>query len=220
MASLIFFGVVFIFLSTQSPPGSRKTYPAKLIRSGSILTGKALLLCRIAFAGYQSALQLAKAAICVSADATMRPGLEADKRKSNLQIVIASRTVKYREAPVTEAIRPGPSCGTSNMPHPKGCGIVFAISSGFRDPRVMIKPDPNEFAKVVLWRLAGIEAAVIQIEVATCSLMAQKRGDDPNVAFERWNQKKVSMRNEFYQEALRAANIHQDDPPSETRPGQ
>ena len=74
----------------------------------------------------------------------------------------------------------------------------------------MSKPDPEQFAKVVLWHLAGLRADVHSVETR----LAELQGWQPGLTEEVRTELKQQARDKFYLEALAEVGLRNSSPPS------
>lgn len=77
----------------------------------------------------------------------------------------------------------------------------------------MEKPDPQAFAKSVLWHLAGLRADVYLNQLLLVELLAKQNQQPATVIQEQWRAQTEKMRRELYFEALRAAGLEDNPPP-------
>jgi len=78
-----------------------------------------------------------------------------------------------------------------------------------------MKPNPEEFAKSVLWRLASIQADVYQNQLLLVELLARQANQTAMQIQQQWQPRIEKMRIDRYLESLDAAGIERDPGPSE-----
>lgn len=78
----------------------------------------------------------------------------------------------------------------------------------------MNKTDPEQFAKVVLWHLAGTRAEIAAIEVRLAVLEARVSGQIPSESVhQEWKKKTEAKQADLYLEACNQAGLRKDTPP-------
>jgi hypothetical protein len=78
----------------------------------------------------------------------------------------------------------------------------------------MSKPDPDQFAKAVLWRLAVIQAEVTVIKSQLTSLEALQVGEAQAEISHEMRRKMIrEAREEYYLEDCRSAGLKSDETP-------
>ena len=73
--------------------------------------------------------------------------------------------------------------------------------------RFMSKANPNEFAKSVLWHLAGLRAEVYQNQLLLIELLAHQTGQSAKAIRTRWKKETETLRDRLYSESLSRAKI-------------
>jgi hypothetical protein len=81
----------------------------------------------------------------------------------------------------------------------------------------MSQPNPEVFAKVVLWHLCGLRADVILVKQDMIERQAKETGKPSEEIFQKVGKQHRKLRDNLYQEALLEAGLPPDarsDPPS------
>ena len=78
----------------------------------------------------------------------------------------------------------------------------------------MTKPDPQEFAKSVLWHLAGTRAELYQTRLLVVEVLAWLKHEPATEIQQRWQQETDAMQLRHYRESLHQAGIEDDSHPS------
>ena len=79
----------------------------------------------------------------------------------------------------------------------------------------MPNPNPEEFAKAMLWHLTGLRADMSQMQFAMIELKATLSQRDPVGISEKWLEDTKRLHKKLYQEALSAAGLHDDRHPDD-----
>jgi len=87
----------------------------------------------------------------------------------------------------------------------------FAPQIVFVQCFAMPKPDPEQFARALLWHLAGLRADVLQIQAE----IAELRGDQPRAPKGFYEKKARETTTKLYSEAIHACGLEEQPPPSE-----
>jgi hypothetical protein len=77
-----------------------------------------------------------------------------------------------------------------------------------------MKPNPEEFAKSVLWRLASIQADVYQNQLLLVEILARQTKQKATKIQQQWLSRSRKMTMDRYLESLDAAGIERDQGPS------
>jgi hypothetical protein len=78
----------------------------------------------------------------------------------------------------------------------------------------MSNPDPEKFAKVVLWHLAGVRAEIAAIETRLAVLEARIAGGVPSEAAQQeWEQRTQDQQARLYLDACKEAGLPPEKPP-------
>jgi hypothetical protein len=78
-----------------------------------------------------------------------------------------------------------------------------------------MNPDPEQFARAVLWHLAGARAELSALEVRFTLLEAHLAGKVPSEATgQEWARRIQAQQERLYLEACRAAGLQIEPPPS------
>ena len=79
----------------------------------------------------------------------------------------------------------------------------------------MATPDPQAFAKSVLWHLAGLRADLYANQLLLVELLATQK-QKPAVEIQaQWKLEVEAMREKLYREALRDAGLEDEPPPDQ-----
>ena len=78
----------------------------------------------------------------------------------------------------------------------------------------MSKPNPEQFAKVLLWHLAGTRADIAAIEVRLAALEERIAGKVSEETYEKWQARTKTLQAKLYLEACREAGLPTDQPPT------
>lgn len=80
----------------------------------------------------------------------------------------------------------------------------------------MAKPNPGEFAKSVLWHLAGVRAEVYQTQLLVIELLALQTGQSAKNIQARWKKQTQQLRERLYHEALQSSNLEDPEEPRDS----
>ncbi|HMO64794.1 MAG TPA: hypothetical protein PKE47_06170 [Verrucomicrobiota bacterium] len=78
----------------------------------------------------------------------------------------------------------------------------------------MPKPNPEEFAKGVLWHLTSLRAEVYEVQCFVVSLLVAQTGQAVDEIKKMYDKDRTEMQERFYREACEDAGIQDDLPPS------
>lgn len=70
-----------------------------------------------------------------------------------------------------------------------------------------MKPNPDEFAKEVLWQLALLRADVQEVKLLTAELIVLRTGKDGAEVQKQWREKKIACAEKFYRRAAKAVGL-------------
>lgn len=73
-----------------------------------------------------------------------------------------------------------------------------------------MSPNPEVFAKEVLWKLSCIQGDVYQNQLLLAEMLATQTGQAATVFQEKWKEQIQTMKLDRYHEALDAAGIDRD----------
>jgi hypothetical protein len=82
----------------------------------------------------------------------------------------------------------------------------------------MSQPDPRQFAKIVLWHLAGLRADRLELHMRLAELSAHVTGIPEEEVRIKWATKNHAVQWKLYRDAVRDAAIEGDAPVRSTEP--
>ena len=83
----------------------------------------------------------------------------------------------------------------------------------------MSKPDPQAFARSVLWHLAGLRADVYETKLLVVEALAHVSSGEAKKIQKKWKKQRDKMEKNLYQQALQAAQLEADPPTDPTSGG-
>lgn len=82
-----------------------------------------------------------------------------------------------------------------------------------------MKPDPNEFARKVLWQLCGLRSELRHHRIMQARQMGLESGDSEEDIMKAWDRQTEKLARELYLDAAQAAGIPPATPDQQPEPG-
>ena len=76
----------------------------------------------------------------------------------------------------------------------------------------MTNPNPEEFAKSILWQLASVQADVYETQLLVVEILAKLTGIPAKEIQQKWKAETEASRERHYREALKRAGLHAEGP--------